>query len=77
MRTKTGSCHRIMAPSMNVCQVNGNKSYVVMSELGAYMCEKRVSVALVQEPYVLHGSVRGLPAGFRTVTSTIVGDGTF
>ena len=61
---------------MNICQVNANKSYVVMSELGVYMCEKRVSVALVQEPYVLHGSVRGLPTGFRVVTSGALGDGT-
>lgn len=38
------------------------------------MCENRVSVALVQEPYVLMGGVKGLPASFRVVTGTVTAD---
>ena len=62
-------------PNFNVRQLNCSKSFEVMCELGVYMCQNNVSVALLQEPYVMLGSVRGLPSGFRVYTSTISRDG--
>ena len=59
---------------MDVVQLNCAKCRDVMCELGVYMCENGVSVALVQEPYVLMGGVKGFPASFRVVTSTVTSD---
>ena len=44
-----------MADFLQIIQVNCGKSYVAMVELGVYMSENRVRVAMIQEPYVLHG----------------------
>lgn len=54
---------------LNICQLNCQRAYSVMGELGQYMCENGVSVALLQEPYVVNGKVCGLPTNFRVVQS--------
>ena len=51
--------------SVNVIQLNCQHSYDVMCELGTIMVKKNIDVALLQEPYVSNGSVKGLPLGMR------------
>lgn len=46
---------------VNVVQYNCQRAYAVMCDLGEMMRERRVSVALLQEPYERHGRVVGLP----------------
>lgn len=46
---------------LNVIQCNCQRAYAVMCDIGSVMCEHRISVALLQEPYVKDGCVRGLP----------------
>lgn len=46
---------------MNVVQYNCQRAYTVMCDLGEWLCERHVSVALLQEPYVREGRVLGLP----------------
>lgn len=61
---------------LNIRRVSLNcKSYVCMGDLAANMCEKGVAIALLQEPYVAHSAVRGLPATFRVYTSEVSSDG--
>lgn len=64
-----------MADSLRFIQVNCGKSYVEMTVLGGRMSESNASVALVQEPSVLYGEVRGLPSGYRCFTSKVISDG--
>lgn len=45
---------------MNVVQYNCQRAYTVMCDLCEWLCERRVSVALLQEPYVREGRVLGL-----------------
>lgn len=52
---------------LNVVQCNCQRAYAVMSDLGELLCERRVSVALLQEPYVRHGRVAGLPLSMDVV----------
>lgn len=46
---------------VNVVQLNCQRAYAVMCDLGEWLCERRVSVALLQEPCVRQGRVVGLP----------------
>ncbi|KAH8250905.1 hypothetical protein KR032_000089, partial [Drosophila birchii] len=46
-------------------QINCQKSYAVMCEVGQMLSERSYAVALVQEPYTTNGRVRGLPAAMR------------
>jgi len=46
-------------------QLNCQKSYSVMCDIGQMTCERGSVVALLQEPYANNGCVRGLPAGMR------------
>lgn len=52
---------------LNVVQCNCQRSYAVMCDLGEMLCERRVSVALLQEPYVKAGCVRGLPVNMDVI----------
>lgn len=45
-----------------VMQSNCQRAYAVMCDVGAVMSERRVSVALLQEPYVRKGRIVGLPS---------------
>ncbi|KMQ89014.1 reverse [Lasius niger] len=46
---------------------NCQRAYAVMCDLGELLCERRVSVALLQEPYVRDGRVTGLPVSMDVV----------
>ena len=50
---------------MAVMQLNCQRAYAVMCDLGRVMCERGASVALLQELYVAHGRVAGLPSSWR------------
>ena len=63
-----------MADLLRIMQVNCGKSFAEMVVLGERMSRTNASGALVQEPSVLHGEVRGLPSGFGCFTSEVVGD---
>lgn len=54
-----------MIKGIRVIQLNCQNAYGVMCDLGNVMREKRVSVLLLQEPYISNGSVCGLPSGTR------------
>jgi len=48
-----------------ILQLNCQKSYAVMCDIGQMMCERGIVIALLQEPYATSGCIRGLPAGMR------------
>ena len=50
---------------IRIIQLNCQRSYGVMMDLGIQLVERRISVAMLQEPYVTHGNVRGLPPWMR------------
>ena len=41
------------------------RAYAVLCNLGRVMCERGASVALLQELYVTHGRVAGLPSSWQ------------
>lgn len=51
----------MMDPHLKVVQCNCQRAYAVMCDMGVMLGERRVSVALLQEPYVKDGRVLGLP----------------
>ena len=51
-----------------VVQLNCQRSYGVLCDVGRVMTEKRVSVALLQELYVSFGSANVLPSSWRVFT---------
>ncbi|KAH8395180.1 hypothetical protein KR215_011929, partial [Drosophila sulfurigaster] len=53
-----------------VLQLNCQRSYAVMCDVGNMMCEKGSVVALLQEPYATDGCVRGIPAHMRVFTDS-------
>ena len=53
---------------VNIVQLNCQRSYFVLCDVGRVMSEKRVSVALLQELYVSCGNVGGLPSCWRVFT---------
>jgi len=53
-----------------IFQLNCQRSYAVMCEVGALMHESGSSIALVQEPYTTNGCIRGLPASMRVFIDT-------
>lgn len=59
-----------MALVLSMCQLNCQKSNVVMGVLGKYMCENNINVAMIQEPYVVNGTVAGLPSCFKIAQSS-------
>lgn len=54
---------------MNMMQCNCQKAYTAMCDMGEWLCERRVSVALLQEPYVRHGQVVGLPLNMNVIAN--------
>lgn len=50
---------------MRIVQLNCQNAYSVMCDLGNVMCEKKVDVLLLHEPYVSNDRVCGLPNGAR------------
>lgn len=54
---------------IRILQLNCGRSYGVMCELGVLMTEQRVDVALLQEPYVWEGRVRGVSGDFTVVAA--------
>jgi len=52
---------------LNVVHCNCQKAYTAMCDLGEWLCERRVSVALQQEPYVRFGRVTGLPVSMNVI----------
>lgn len=54
--------------SLKLLQFNCQRSYAVVCELGQALCDLDVVFALVQEPYVTDGCIRGLPGGMRVFT---------
>lgn len=53
-----------------VMQLNCQGSFPVMCDLGARLCDRDISIALVQEPYTTNGCIRGLPASLRIFLDT-------
>lgn len=51
--------------ALRICQLNCMGSRGVMADLGKYMCDEKIGVALIQEPYCVYGRVCGLPSGFK------------
>lgn len=58
---------RISNLNLNIVQCNCQRAYAVMCDLGETMCERRVSVALLQEPYVRDRRVCGLPVSMDVI----------
>ena len=48
-----------------ILQLNCQRAYSVICELGQAMCNLDATFALVQEPYTSGGHIRGLPGGMR------------
>lgn len=70
---RPGSVEGPDAPRLRILQVNCQKCYAVMIELGHVLSEGRYDAALLQEPYLRGGGfVAGLPAWMRVFQS---GDG--
>lgn len=55
--------------NLRILQLNGQRCYGVMSELGDCMLRERLSICLLQEPYVRNGVVVGLPSAMRAYVS--------
>ena len=53
---------------VNIIQLNCQRSYGILCDVGRIMTVKRVSVALLQELYVTFGSANGLPISWRVFT---------
>lgn len=51
------------SPSIKIVQVNLDRAVKASAELVEVMVEKKIDVALVQEPYVRKGKVCGLGSG--------------
>lgn len=51
--------------NLKILQCNCQRAYGVLCDLGNVMNEQCVSVALLQELYVSHGCVKGLPSAWR------------
>ena len=51
--------------SISIIQLNCQRVYGVLCDVERVLCERRVSVALLQEVYVSCGSVCGLPSSWR------------
>lgn len=49
-------------------QLNCQKSYKVMCDLGVIMSDEKINIALLQEPYVSNGRVCGLPCDMRVIS---------
>lgn len=49
-------------------QLNCQRSYGVMCEIGMVIRREKISIALLQEPYVCNGRVVGLPSDMRVFT---------
>ena len=54
--------------SISIIQLNCQRVYGVLCDVERVLCERRVSVALLQEVYVSCGSVCGLPSSWRVFT---------
>ena len=54
---------------VRILQLNCQGAYRAMIDVGVFLCNVKCSFALLQEPYVSNGSVRGLPAAMRSFTN--------
>lgn len=54
---------------LKIIQLNCQRSYDVMCDLGEILVQRKVSVALLQEPMVQCNKVMGLPVGFKIFVS--------
>lgn len=54
---------------VSIIQLNCAGAAVVMYDVGAWMCEHQVQLAILQEPWTAHGQVKGLPASMRVFSS--------
>lgn len=60
-----------LTDSLQFIQLNCQRMYECMCDLSVMMVSERVSVALVQEPYVRNGRVCGLPLGMRVYVNAL------
>ena len=59
-----------MDQDLKILQLNCQRSYTVICELGQAICDLGATFALVQEPYTTGGLIRGLPGGMRVFTDS-------
>ena len=56
--------------ALKILQLNCQRSYAVICELGQTIRDSGTTFALLQEPYTTGGCVRGLPGGMRVYTDS-------